>query len=153
MKIKTLMLVILSNFFVTGGYAADGYVDFLTAVLGHDPAKVVPDTNVRITAQTHDQEYVDFRTAVLGHDPAKVVADTNVRITAQTQGNYVDFRTAVLGHDPAKVVADTNVRITAQTHDQEYPGFQPLMASHYPKYDFNNDGILTVEECQEGMKL
>ena len=90
MKIKTLMLVILSNFFITGGYAA---------------------------------------------------------------GNYVDFRTAVLGHDPAKVVPDTNVRITALTHDQEYPGFQPLMASHYSRFDFNNDGILTVEECQEGMKL
>ncbi len=118
MKIKTLLIAMMSTLFATGAYAAGGHVDFRTAVLGHDPAKVVPDTNVEIRARTQ------------GH---------------------VDWRTAVLGHDPAKVKPDASSEITTQTHAQKYGGFNPYMTSHYPRFDLNNDGILSTEECRQGI--
>jgi Ca2+-binding EF-hand superfamily protein len=54
--------------------------------------------------------------------------------------------------------ADTNndgklnsTEVVTFTHAQMYPGFQPYMASHFSKYDFNNDGELSMEECHKGM--
>jgi EF hand domain-containing protein len=37
-------------------------------------------------------------------------------------------------------------------HADRYVGFQPFMASHFSRFDFNNDGYLSMEECREGMK-
>jgi EF hand domain-containing protein len=37
-------------------------------------------------------------------------------------------------------------------HEDRYVGFQPFMASHFSRFDFNNDGYLSMEECREGMK-
>jgi hypothetical protein len=33
-----------------------------------------------------------------------------------------------------------------------FMGFQPFMADHFSKYDFNEDGFLSLEECRKGMQ-
>jgi EF hand len=64
--------------------------------------------------------------------------------------------------DPWTVIvkrADTNndnnlspSEIVNFKHSDRYTGFQPFMASHFPKFDANKDGVLTIEECRRGMK-
>jgi len=34
-----------------------------------------------------------------------------------------------------------------------YLGFQPFMADHFPKFDFDGDGFLSFKECREGMEM
>jgi len=34
-----------------------------------------------------------------------------------------------------------------------YLGFQPFMAGHFPKFDFDGDGFLSFEECRKGMQM
>jgi hypothetical protein len=38
-------------------------------------------------------------------------------------------------------------------HHEHFQGFQPFMANHFQKYDFNQDGFLSFEECRKGMKM
>lgn len=33
-----------------------------------------------------------------------------------------------------------------------YTGFQPFMADHFARFDFNGDGYLSFDECRKGMK-
>jgi EF hand domain-containing protein len=42
--------------------------------------------------------------------------------------------------------------IVGFSHEDIYVGFQPFMASHFSRFDFNNDGYLSMEECRQGMK-
>jgi len=80
--------------------------------------------------------------------------DTNLATTKSGPvGAEVDFKRL----SPWEVIierdANKEVGIVEFTHDQYYSGFHPVMASHYPRFDFNNDGILTRAECREGMRL
>ena len=34
-----------------------------------------------------------------------------------------------------------------------YTGFQPFMVDHFPKFDFDGDGLLSFEECKKGMQM
>lgn len=35
---------------------------------------------------------------------------------------------------------------------EHFQGFQPFMANHFTKFDFNKDGFLSFEECRKGMQ-
>jgi len=42
--------------------------------------------------------------------------------------------------------------IVAFGERDHYTGFQPFMADHFAKFDFNGDGYLSFDECRKGMK-
>ena len=47
----------------------------------------------------------------------------------------------------------TSAEIMNFAKREHFQGFQPFMASHFQKYDFNKDGFLSFEECRKGMKM
>ena len=55
---------------------------------------------------------------------------------------------------PVIITRDTDKKVEAAklTHGQYYAGFQPVMDSHFPKYDFDHDGILSRKECRAGFQ-
>jgi hypothetical protein len=121
---KTLSIAILSALFVTGAYAAE--VDF---------KRIDPWTVIIYKSDTSKD--------------SNIVKEKNVSgiYSPEVSFKRIDPWTVIITRD-----TDMKVKATKLTHSQYFAGFQPFMATHYPKFDFDHDGSLSRDECREGMQ-
>lgn len=70
----------------------------------------------------------------------------------QSAEGFLSWIDIMKSADVDKDAKITPAEIVNFTHESEYPGFQPYMASHFPLFDFNGDGALSMDECRDGMK-
>lgn len=121
---KILVTAILSTFFVSGAYSAEPNFK-----------RISPWEVIIYGADTTDVSNIG---------PAENVTSA---YSPEVAFKRIDPWTVIIERD-----TDTKVEAAKLTHAQYYAGFQPVMASHYPRFDFNNDAVLTREECREGMQ-
>ncbi len=119
---KILSAVILSAFFVTSAYSAE-----------ESFKRIDPWTVIIYKSDANSSRQIRKEKNVTGLYSPEVAF------------KRIDPWTVVISRDSTK-----KVEIARLTHSQYYTGFQPVMASHFPKFDFDHDGMLSREECRKG---